>query len=139
METRRIELDNPRDVRGFVHLPFEIYRHIPQWVPPLEGQAVRALDRQRHPYYRYSDAAFFMVEHNGQAMGRIGVMDNRLYNDYRQANTAFFGFFEVFEDDQAAQALFDAAFEWAHSRGWMKSSPARPGGCGRRRGPGGRF
>ncbi|MEA4908250.1 MAG: hypothetical protein GYA17_10845 [Chloroflexi bacterium] len=58
-----------------------------------------------------------MVEHNGQAMGRIGVMDNRLYNDYRQANTAFFGFFEVFEDDQAAQALFDAAFEWAHSRG----------------------
>ena len=32
---RQIQREDRRDVRTFVRLPFDIYRDIPQWVPPL--------------------------------------------------------------------------------------------------------
>ena len=75
------------------------------------------LDPRRYPFYRHSQAAFFLAHESGRPVGRLAVMDNRLYNDYNRAKTAFFYLFECENDPAAAQGLFSAAFEWAKSRG----------------------
>jgi GNAT superfamily N-acetyltransferase len=76
-----------------------------------------ALDKKRYPFYHHSEADFFLAESEGKVLGRITALDNRRYNDYHGSRVAFFYHFELVEDQQVAQALFDAAFEWARQRG----------------------
>ncbi len=106
-----------QQVDRFIHFPFSLYRGCPQWVPPLLSEARSLLDPRKHPFYQHSRAAFFLVESEGQTLGRLAVMENRNHNAFRQARIAFFGFFEVIEDRQASAALFEAAFAWARQSG----------------------
>lgn len=103
--------------RQFLDLPFRIYRDVPQWVPPLAGDAARQLDRRRHPFFRHSDAAFFLAYRDGEACGRMCVLDNRHYNRFNASRTAHFFLFECEDDVATSRALFDAARAWAHRRG----------------------
>jgi hypothetical protein len=113
----RLDQGNKRQVGAFLDLPFLLYRDCPEWVPPLASDARAMLDREHHPFYRHSDAAFFLVySDSDRAMGRIAVLDNRHYNEFNRERTAFFYLFECEEDSAAAKMLFDAAAEWARSR-----------------------
>lgn len=119
---------NPADrkqVQAFLNLPFRIYHDLPQWVPPLEGDARLVLDPGRHPFYRHSQAAFFLAARNGfpassersRTVGRIAVLANKRYNDYNRTRAGFFTLFECEDDPQAASRLFEAASAWARERG----------------------
>ncbi len=120
MKIIQIDLANRKQVRVFLDLPFRIYRDIPQWVPPLRMDERARLDPRRYPFYDHSSAAFFLACKNGQAIGRLAVLDNRLYNVYNQKKTAFFYLFECENDLDAARALFESAFDWARARGLNK-------------------
>ena len=118
-----IEIDthNQRQVKEFLILPFRIYKNTPQWVPPLDTDARSLLDRRRHPFYKHSEAAFFLTQdETGMILGRLAVLDNKRYNDFNHERTAFFYLFECENNFEAAQCLFQAAFTWAHGRGLTK-------------------
>jgi hypothetical protein len=117
MNLIQIDTSNRRQVKQFLDLPFRLYRDMPQWVPPLASDARRMLDRRRHPFYKHSDAAFFVALKEDRPVGRIAVLDNHNYNAFNNERTAFFYLFECEDDREAAQALFDAAADWARSRG----------------------
>src|SRR5512138_2343104 len=103
-----VEIDtaNRRQVARFLNLPFRLYRDSPQWVPPMADDAAKQLDRKKHPFYRHSTAAFFLVERDGEPAGRIAAIDNTNYNDFNKERTAFFYLFECENDPAASQALF---------------------------------
>ncbi|MFN2212406.1 MAG: hypothetical protein ACK2UE_04975 [Anaerolineales bacterium] len=117
MQVRIIDTYNQQDVDRFVNLPFQLYAGSKQWVPPLLSSARKILNRDKHPFYEHSDAAFLLAEKDGEVLGRLAVMDNKNYQKYRQVKAAFFGFMEVVEDQAVAQALFSNAFGWARGRG----------------------
>jgi hypothetical protein len=118
MKICQIDTNNHRQVRQFLDLPSRLYANIPQWVPPLMMDASRMLDRKRHPFFRHSDASFWLVlDDRGEAVGRLAVLDNHNYNQFNSERTAFFYLFECEQDMEASQALFTAAFSWARSRG----------------------
>jgi hypothetical protein len=119
MNLVQVNTTDRRQVKQFLDLPFRIYCKCPLWVPPLESDVRRMLDR-RHPFYRHSDAAFFLVAESGRAVGRIAVLDNRNYNAFNHEQTAFFYLFECQDNPHAAHVLFGAAFDWARSRGLNK-------------------
>jgi hypothetical protein len=120
MNILQIDLGNKRQVRDFLGLPFSLYRDIPQWVPPLHMDERLRLNPARYPYYKHSEAAFFLACDGDRPAGRLAVMDNRLYNEYNRARTAFFYLFECEDDPNAAAGLFEAAFAWARARGLNK-------------------
>lgn len=117
MRIRRLETTNRRDVRQFIDFPFQLYRGCRQWVPPLVDDMRLVMDRRRHPFYRHSAADFFVAEEAGRTLGRVAVLDNRLYNQYHGTAKAFFYYFDCVEDADVARALFDAAGDWARARG----------------------
>jgi hypothetical protein len=117
MQLTRIDPSRRALVRRFVGLPFDLFRETPQWCPPLRRDVALAMDRERHPFYRHSNAAFFLAEDSGRALGRIAVMENRNFNEARGRRDAFFYFFESGDDPQVAAALIDAAADWARERG----------------------
>lgn len=120
MNILQLDLDNKRQVADFLRLPFSIYRDIPQWVPPLQMDERLRLSPRRYPFYRHSRTAFFLAYQGARPVGRLAVLDNRRYNERNKTKTAFFYLFECEHRPEAATALFDSAFEWAHARGLDK-------------------
>ena len=116
MQISQIDLTKKKDVDDFLRVPFHIYRDIPQWVPPLAGDARLVLDLKRFPFYGHSEAAFFIARQNETPLGRICVMENRRFNDFWGKKTAFFYLFETVDDAAVADALFAAASEWSRAR-----------------------
>ena len=114
----QIDTSNRTHRNQFLNLPFKIYAGCPQWVPPLEMDARRMLDRHHHPYYKHSEAAFFLAYDDlGGVVGRLAILDNRHYNEFNHEKTAFFYLFECIDDLKISQELFSLGFEWARKRG----------------------
>jgi hypothetical protein len=102
MRITQIALNNKRQMEDFLHLPFSIYRDIPhQWAPPLQMDERIRLRPKRFPFYRHSQAVFFIacersnpVDGKKRPVGRLAVLDNRHYNEFNKESTAFFYLFE---------------------------------------------
>ena len=120
MNITQLDLNNKKQVQDFLDLPFRIYKDIPQWVPPLRMDERIRLDPKRYPFYKHSQAIFFLAYDGPRVIGRIAVIDNRLYNEYNQCSTAFFYLFECKNDQRIANRLFEAACDWARARGLTK-------------------
>ncbi len=116
MKIYPIDPTHKKDRQSFLELPFQIYRDIPQWVPPLDIEARRQLNPREHPFYSHSQAAFFMAEENNRFIGRLAVLENRHYNEYNHENSAFFYLFECENDPDAAYGLFEVGSDWANNR-----------------------
>jgi hypothetical protein len=120
MNILQVDLAERKQVQSFLALPGRIYRDTHQWVPPLKGDERLRLDPKRNPFFKHSDAAFFLAVRNDLPVGRLAVLDNLRYNEYNREKTAFFFMFECDPDSDAARGLFEAAFAWARTRGLGK-------------------
>jgi hypothetical protein len=117
LNIERVDTENKKQVRRFVELPFRIYADCPQWVPPLNVDAYNQLNRKKHPFHEHSDVEFFLAVRSGRDVGRIAVIENKPFNEYRKERAANFYLFECENDLEAATLLFTTAIDWAQSRG----------------------
>jgi len=120
MHITQLNLANKNQLDDFLRLPFSVYRDIPQWVPPQQMDERRRLSPKWFPFYKHSQASFFLAYGGTRPIGRLAVLDNHRYNEFNKTKTAFFYLFECENNQEAATALFNAAFDWARSRGLEK-------------------
>jgi GNAT superfamily N-acetyltransferase len=116
MIVSKIDTGKKKQVRKFIHFPFELYKGDGNWVPPMVSDMKFALNRSEHPFYKHSHADFFVAEDKGKVIGRIAVIDNQRYKAHTGENAGFFYFFEAIEDQRIARELFNTAFDWARNR-----------------------
>jgi hypothetical protein len=105
------------EVGRFIEFPFDLYRGVDRWTPPLKMEMRRLMDPQRNAYFRHSQAGFFLAERADRVVGRIAALRQRFYNEKYQNDTAFFYWFEAVDDQTVADALFAEAEAWARARG----------------------
>lgn len=117
IKIEKVDTGSKKQVERFVEIPYRLYKGHPQWVPPLRIDARMYLNRTKHPFYEHSDADFFIASQDGRDVGRIAALENRPYNEYHNKKIAQFYFFDCEENMDIATTLFDAAFDWARSRG----------------------
>ena len=103
-------------IRRFVDLPYRLYHDQAQWVPPLRVDVELMLNKHKHPFYEHSEADFFIAVRDGRDVGRLAVLVNTRFNAYHQTKLAQFYLFECENDQAAANALFEKAFQWARAR-----------------------
>ena len=106
-----------RDLKRFIDLPYRLHARDPVWVPPLRRDVELLLSRTRNPFFEHADAEYFMAERDGQVVGRIAAISNRLHNETHGDRVGFFGFFESSDDQAVANALLEAAADWCRQRG----------------------
>jgi hypothetical protein len=120
-------VETGRQQRRFLSLPWQLYRDMPQWVPPLWHTARRQLGFARHPFYERARSRSFLATPDGLDVGRVTAIVNDAHNDRHQERLGFFGFFECADDSEAARALFDAAQAWLAAEGMTAiRGPANP-------------
>jgi GNAT superfamily N-acetyltransferase len=75
------------------------------------------LSRSKNPFFEHAEAEYFLAEREGIVVGRIAAIHNRLHNEFHQDKVGFFGFFEAVNEQEVANALFEAAAGWLRGRG----------------------
>jgi GNAT superfamily N-acetyltransferase len=117
---------SPRELAAWVRFPrLRVYPPVSPWVPPLDRDVVRLLDRRENPFFRQGDAIPLLAYRpDGSVVGRILAQVYHPHNERHGERTAFFGYFECLDDTEAATALVQAA-----------AQAARRWGCDTLRGP----
>jgi len=113
--------------REFLEFPYRLYRRDPCWTPPLRLQQKRLFDTQRHPFYEEAEMARFLAVRARRTVGRIAAILDHRYIRYQQEPAGWFGFLEMENDPEIAEALLAAAADWLGRRGirWMRG-PMNP-------------
>lgn len=116
-----------KDKMRFIKLLWKIYKDDPHWVPPLIMDRKKLLDTKKNPFYEHAEIEMFLAEKDGELVGRIAAIKNDMHNKVHNDNVGFFGFFECINDQEVANALFDAAKGWLRSKGFSAMrGPANP-------------
>ncbi len=115
------------DRRRFLDLLWSLYREDPNWVPPLRLVQKELVGYRHHPFWEQAEGQTFLAWRDGQVCGRIAAIVNRAHIERYGERRGFFGFFESVDDQQVANALFDAARQWLHKRDiTLLRGPANP-------------
>lgn len=120
VEIRLVDTENKKQVKEFVQFHYDLYKNCPQWVPPFRNDIEIMLNKKKHPFYEHSDADFFTAWKDGKIVGRTAVLNNTSYNEYHKQNSGDIFLFDSFDDQEVANALFDAAGDWAKKHGLDK-------------------
>lgn len=116
IRVEKIDPASKKDVKRFMQIEFDLYQDHPQWVPPILIDRRNQFNKNKHPFYEHSDADFFIAIKDGKDVGSIAALENKVYNKYQNKKTANFYFFETIDDQEVADALFRAVFDWAKER-----------------------
>lgn len=120
-------VETKSDLMKFIKLQWKFYKDDQHWVPPLIMDRKKILSKEKNPFFQHGDAEYFLAEKNGQLAGRIAAIKNDLHNQHHNDKVGFFGFFECTNDQEVANALFDAAKEWLTRKGCNAlRGPANP-------------
>ncbi|MFN0201156.1 MAG: hypothetical protein ACKVTZ_06520 [Bacteroidia bacterium] len=115
-----------KEQKEFIQFPWKIYAGNSAWVPPLKMDMKQKFN-PKFSFYEIGDMECFIAYQNGEAVGRIAAIENRLYNEIHQDKTGFFGFFECINDQTVANFLFDTAKSVLQKRGLnIMHGPASP-------------
>jgi GNAT superfamily N-acetyltransferase len=102
--------------RVFVDVPFRIHGGDPGWIPPLRMSVYDRIS-PRHPAMSHQEVALWVAYRYGRPVGRIAACVDRTFNDFQGVRWGWVGFYDVFDDPEVSDALFDTACGWAAQRG----------------------
>ena len=109
-------VNDRREQRQFIRLPWSIYSNDPVWVPPL------LLERKEHlsphnPYFEHARYQSWIAYRDGKAVGRISAQIDQLHLDLHSENDGFFGMIEAEDNAETFKALLNTAETWLRDHG----------------------
>ena len=117
MEIVRIDPLNKRQLTKFIDFPHDLYAGDPNYVPMLYMEQEALLNPKKSPFFKHSTAEYYLAKKDGKIIGRIAAILNRNHLEFTGKQEGFFGFFDVINDQAAANMLLDTASEWLRRQG----------------------
>ncbi len=120
-------ISSDSEKKEFISFPYSHYENEEYWVAPLLIEQKKLLNTKKNPFYNNAEIALFNAEHEGKPAGRIAAIVDHRYNDFHNAKTGFFGFFECIDRQSTADLLFRVAEDWLRDKGMTDVlGPANP-------------
>jgi GNAT superfamily N-acetyltransferase len=110
-------VESKKDLKQFINLVWKIKQNDPNWIPPLLYDRKKLLDKKKNPFFKHSEAEYFLAYKNGEVVGRIAAITNRMHNEFQEDNAGFFGFLEGINDPEVFKALLDTTKKWLKAKG----------------------
>ena len=101
-----------KQAQPFINVLWRVYAGDPVWTPPLRMQLADQLNPKHNPFLRYGKAQLFVVERDGEDVGRITAHTNPEHDARYGERAGFFGFFECIDDADCVRALIESAEDW---------------------------
>jgi hypothetical protein len=110
-------INDRKGMQDFQDIPFRIYSKDHDWVPPLKSEVARTLDQKKNPYFAGADLEKFICYKENEPVARaIAVINPEHWNKFNQ-KTAFFGFYESVQDEQASAMLIRSVEDHCRQKG----------------------
>lgn len=116
-----VPVQTSRQWHDFHHLPYKLYAHDPNWVPPLLLERKFHFDPKHNPWFQHAKAAFFLAYRGTEPMGRITAQIDQLHLERYNDATGHFGFIEAVDEQPVFDALLDAAEGWLRENGMKRA------------------
>lgn len=105
------------DLLRFIQFPFRLYRDDPNWTPPLIEERRDFLDPAKNPFFEHARARLFLATRGADLVGAVASVVDDNHNAVHNERMGAFGFFETIDDQAVADALLEAAEDWARDQG----------------------
>jgi hypothetical protein len=116
-----------REKKQFIGFLWKIYDKDPNWVAPFWMDRLKLMDQEKNPFYKHSEAEFYIAERDGEMVGRIAAIVNHNHIKEHEEKVGFFGFFECIDDQAVAASLFNQAKKYLKEHGMeAMRGPANP-------------
>ncbi|MGB0121779.1 MAG: hypothetical protein WBP55_12585, partial [Solirubrobacterales bacterium] len=86
------KVENKRDLKKFVKVPFTVHKNHAEWVPPLIMDRMQFLNRDKNPYFDHAEVEMWIAERDGVPIGRISAQIDQNWDDFRGGKDGQFGF-----------------------------------------------
>ena len=110
------EVKTKKEQKEFIDFPLNLYKGNDCFVPPLYGDE-KKIFRKDYVYNDTCDAVYFNAYRDGKIVGRISGIIQRASNEKRNEKRARFTRFDAVNDQEVANALFEAVEKWAKEKG----------------------
>lgn len=111
-------ITDKKDFNQFFRFPWELYKDDPHWVPMLLSMRRDLLDKKKNPAWEYMEGQYFGAWRGDKLVGTITAFINHRHNEIWDERIGWFGTFECYDDQDAADGLLSVAEDWVKSRGY---------------------
>ena len=114
-----LEVTTRQDRREFLQLPVRLYRNEPNWIRPLDKDIEAVFDPSKNKTFNQGKCIRWILKNDAnETIGRVAAFINEktVHKDNDQP-TGGMGFFECINDQEAANALFNACKSWLEGEG----------------------
>ncbi len=110
-------VENGRDLKTFIRLPYWIYRSDPVWVPPLLTEEKKKFSTKTNSMLLHCDFQLFLLFQDGRAVGRVSAFIDRLAVDFWKEPVGLFGSYECIAESEGSDLLMQTVRNWLAVRG----------------------
>ena len=111
-----VEVKTSKQKKEFLNFPIEMYKDNPCFVPPLYGDE-KKIFRDDYVYYDTCEAVYYNAYRDGNMVGRISGILQKVSNEIRNEKRIRFTRFDSINDQEVANALFNAVEKWGREKG----------------------
>lgn len=121
------KVSSAADKKKFVNSQWLFYKDNPNWVAPIKMDRMKLLNEEKNPFFQHAEIQLFLAYKGKKIVGRIAAITNENHNKIHNDKVGFFGFFESIDDQEVANALFNAAQKWLKEKGMKEiRGPVNP-------------
>jgi len=111
------EVISRKDLRTFIRFPHTLNQGNPYWVPGLDFDEMNTLRKDKNPAFEHCQACYWLALSEGEIVGRVAAIDNRLHSETWGQPYLRFGWIDFVDHPAVSDALFGAVEAWAESLG----------------------
>lgn len=111
------EVKTPKDVKIFATYPLELYKDCPYYVPSLRSDEVDTFNPKKNFSLDKNEIKAFLAYKDGELVGRIAGLINRVDNELTGKKFIRFSRFECVDDIEVFKALLGAVEKFGKERG----------------------
>ncbi len=111
------EVKTKSDIKKFVSYPHKLYKKNENFVPFLDIDEVNKFDKDKNESYDDCIVKCFLAYKDGELVGRIAAIIQKLYNQKVNEKRVRFSRFDCINDKEVSFALFSAVENWSKEQG----------------------
>ncbi|QES87459.1 hypothetical protein [Rhizosphaericola mali] len=107
-----VKVTSKKQLNKFIDFPHDLYKNDPNYVPELFVAQSDLMNPKKNPFFLHGKMQQFLAIKEGKIVGRIAGIVNGTYKKVIGQNDGFFGFFDVVNSQEVANALLSTAESW---------------------------
>lgn len=112
-----VEVKTKRQLKQFVKFVNKLYWDCEYYVPMINVDEINNFIPKKNPAFEECDVKLFLAYRDGKIVGRIAGIIQHAYNKKMNCKKVRFTRFDCIDDQEVANALFDAVKDWAKAQG----------------------